>query len=342
MNPFIKWVLLPAFVGLVLITAGAVYEQWAAARDRAQFPPPGELVDVGDVTLHVDCRGTGTPAVVLEAGLGMDSTGWFKVHDDLARLTRTCAYDRAGRGWSSPGSAPISSELVNRRLRALLEAKVRDPVILVGMSAGGVFVRDYYARHPRHVVGMVLVDSSHEDQRHRLPEFPESADRTGQIRLCAWFQPVGVVRLASLLDPFFTNAGMPDDLMAAALANAYQPHFCRALLLESEGFEAMLVAGGVPPALGDLPLVVLSQGKAPEAAPDVGITVEMAIEQQAAWSVLQEELAALSSRGRRVVAPEAGHLIQIDQPEAIVDAIRDLVTSLRAAGQVQQGDRGIR
>lgn len=332
MNAFVKWLLYLVVAGFVVTAVGAVYEQWSSARDRDRFPPPGDLVDVGDVVLHVDCRGQGSPAVVLEAGLGLDSTGWFKVHDDLALVAKTCAYDRAGRGWSSPGSQPITSELVNQRLFALLEATVPEPVILVGMSAGGVFVRDYFRRHPQDVVGMVLVDSSHEDQRHRLPEFPELADRTQLLRLCAWMQPVGLVRLLSSLDTFFTSPDMPAGLQAASLANAYQSHACRTLLLESEGFEAMLAAGGTPPDLGDLPLVVLSQGKEPEAVPDIGMTREMAVEQRLVWNELQEELAALSTRSRRIVAQKAGHLIQIDQPELVVDSIRQLVGELRATG----------
>ncbi|MEJ2089717.1 MAG: hypothetical protein P8Y69_14835, partial [Gammaproteobacteria bacterium] len=99
-----------------------------------------------------------------------------------------------------------------------------------------------------------------------------------------------------------------------------------------EGFEAMLAAGGTPPDLGDLPLVVLSQGKEPEAVPDIGMTREMAVQQRLVWNELQEELAALSTRSRRIVAQQAGHLIQIDQPELVVDSIRQLVGELRTTG----------
>ncbi len=332
MSVLLRWSAYLALAGVALTLAGAGYERWASARDLAAHPPPGALVSVGDVTLHIDCRGAGSPVVLLEAGLGMDSTGWYKVHDELAAITQTCAYDRAGRGWSSPGDARLSSELVNGRLEALLAAAVREPVLLVGMSAGGVFVRDYFARHPREVVGMVLVDSSHEGQRRRLPEFPAGEDLTDLIRLCAWLQPLGIVRLLSSLDGFYADAETPAEQRAIALANAYRSHSCRALLLESEGFEAELVAGGSPPDLGDLPLIVLSQGNEPEADEELGLSEDWVMQQRAAWDVLQEELALLSTRGKRIVARQAGHLIQIDQPQIVIDSISDLVLELRAEG----------
>ncbi len=318
---------------VVVVAVGAIYEWRQASADRERFPPPGQLVDAGDVELHIDCRGVGTPVIILEAGLGMDSTGWYKVHDALSETTRTCAYDRAGRGWSSLGDDPIASDLVVTRLHKMLSATIEDPMVLVGMSAGGIFVREYFRRYPDNIVGMVLIDSSHEEQADRLPEIPDAPDMTPILSLCTWGQPLGIIRAFSMLDAVMPPSDTPAEIRAVYRANAYQTHSCKALLLEISGFRTELQTPRRPPDLGDLPLLVLTQGKEPEAREAIGMTREQAVAQREVWTVLQQELAALSTRGKRMVATAAGHLIQIDQPEIVVDGIAKMITSLRETGK---------
>src|SRR5437588_4166775 len=84
----------------LLAIAGATYERIATARDRSEFPPPGKLVDIGGRRLHINCTGQGSPAVILDAGLGEHSLYWFLVQPEVAKFTRVCSYDRAGLGWS--------------------------------------------------------------------------------------------------------------------------------------------------------------------------------------------------------------------------------------------------
>ena len=105
---------------IALVGAGAIYQAAATARDARRYPPPGQLVDVGGYRLHLYCTGEGGPTVVLEAVSGGLAIDWAWVQPEVARATRVCAYDRAGRGWSDPGPAPRDARQLARELHTLL------------------------------------------------------------------------------------------------------------------------------------------------------------------------------------------------------------------------------
>ena len=150
----------PLASGLALAIAVA----GSADQSRPVGPPPGRLVDIGGRSLHISCVGpaTGRPTVILEAGAGDYSNRWTSVQDVLATRVRSCAYDRAGFGWS--GGTAQSMPQDNADLRALLTAtKVVGPYLLVGHSLGALLVRRYANHYPDGVVGMVLVGPTHEN-----------------------------------------------------------------------------------------------------------------------------------------------------------------------------------
>ncbi|HSE68885.1 MAG TPA: alpha/beta hydrolase, partial [Gemmatimonadales bacterium] len=126
------------------------------------------MVDVGGHRLHLRCTGTasgGTPTVVLDAGAGQFSTAWSAVQEALPDI-RSCAYDRAGWGWSEPGPGPRTITQEVFELQALFEAAgVAGPYVLVGHSYGGLIVRRYAALHSDNVAGIILVDPAHEESR---------------------------------------------------------------------------------------------------------------------------------------------------------------------------------
>ena len=160
--------ILALIIGLAAI--GASYQAIATANDRRHFPAPGQLVDVGGYKLHINCMGQGSPTVILESGLANPSSIWGWVQPEVAHATRVCAYDRAGVGWSDPGPEPRDGQQIARELHTLLgKANVPEPYVLVGHSAGGLYVRVYAAQYPRDVVGMVLVDVEHPDQWTQSP-----------------------------------------------------------------------------------------------------------------------------------------------------------------------------
>src|SRR5215207_2765747 len=147
----------------ILALAGISYEAIAARGDARRYPPPGQLVDVGGYRLHIQCVGTGSRTVVLDAGLGGSSLDWNLVQPALGRTTRVCAYDRAGMGWSDPGPQPRTPRQIADELHTLLtNAGIAGPYVLVGHSLGGKNVRLFALAYPEQVAGMVLVDARSE------------------------------------------------------------------------------------------------------------------------------------------------------------------------------------
>ena len=128
---------------VAMVVVGFFYQSYASYLDAAVHPAPGRLIKVDEIHLHIDCRGQGEVTLVLEAGLGMDSTGWSLIHDPLSKHARVCAYDRAGMGWSEPISRLSLAVDISKRLQRLLdEAGESGPYILVGMSAAASWLEN--------------------------------------------------------------------------------------------------------------------------------------------------------------------------------------------------------
>lgn len=328
-----KILLIGACTLLALAVMGALYQSIRSAQDLAAFPAPGAFYPVEGLNIHLDCRGTGSPTVLFESGLTTGSLSWSLVHNDIAVHTRVCAYDRPGIDWSEPIDRPVHAPEIARRLHALLEAaQLTDEIILVGMSAGGVYVREYYQQFPDNVAAMVLVDSSHEQQSLRLPPGDHGSKGEMVMDICRFAQPLGLVRASGVLDTFIASLlGDADpQFLAAYSASLNRSHSCSAIYWEMLSF-ALEIQDDMPPhTLGDLPLVVLSQGNEPEAIPAMDFSLEDAQAQRVVWNILQEELTALSSQGRRYVAQNSGHMIQAEQPELVTEKIVELVQMLRA------------
>ena len=124
-------------------------------------------IDIGGYSLAVSCRGEGSPTIVLEAGYdasGLDT--WFDLMDPLGAISRVCTYDRAGTGVSDPRpKGTITSTSEADELHRLLEAtSIQGPYVVVGHSYGGFISRLFAARYRDETAGLVLVDSSHEDE----------------------------------------------------------------------------------------------------------------------------------------------------------------------------------
>jgi pimeloyl-ACP methyl ester carboxylesterase len=137
---------------------------WLARRGLSPpYVPLGERVAVGGRQLYLDCRGAGSPTVVLEAGSGSDSATWSAVHADLAAITRTCAYDRPGRGRSDPASRQTLAGATDMLRDVLAVAGEPPPFIAVGHSLGGAYARVFAAGRREAMRGVILVDSFDPD-----------------------------------------------------------------------------------------------------------------------------------------------------------------------------------
>lgn len=329
-----------AAIGLVAIlaiamVAGAIYQSASSASDLKNYPPPGQLYDVGDNKLHLYCTGEGSPTVILEAGAGSPSLAWFLVQEKVAEFTRVCSYDRAGFGWSEPASGPLSTHQVAANLHGLLEAAgVPGPYVLVGHSAGGPYIRAYASQYPAEVLGMVLVDSSHESQNLRFPaKFQDYSERQNfMMKLCQYISPFGVIRLSKLWHTMIPEAITSSGLGAAVMSTMYRTSYCRSSNDEISAISEAFSKPEGPASLGDMPLIVLSAGASFKEMPEaivktVGQNVLDQMEQVS--QELQQELAGLSSQGEQVIAAQSSHYIQWDQPELVIDAIRTVVEQAR-------------
>lgn len=162
------------------------------------YPVPGKMINVDDLRYHLNCMGTGSPTVILEAGLGESSLSWYPVQAEIAKTTQVCAYDRAGLGWSDGANDPMSPEQVARSLHKLLQnAVIESPFILVGHSRGGLFSRSFYHQFPDEVKGMVLVDSVHDNAAAREFVYAkwEYFIQKIQITLALPLSKIGVIRI---------------------------------------------------------------------------------------------------------------------------------------------------
>lgn len=221
------------FVALIFVSAalGAVYQAYATHRDTRALPPPGRMVDIGDHLLHIDCRGEGSPMILLESGAQLWSSGWRHVHNDLARDHRVCAYDRSGLGWSDAGAPPFDATTAVDELHALLEASGEErPFVFVGHSLGGMLARVYHERYPGEIAAAVYIDSG--EPEILIDDF--EARRDDPLRPCGFscrlqigFAYVGVPRLVLQQVDMLDNPAYPQDAVAEFRALAARPEFLR-------------------------------------------------------------------------------------------------------------------
>jgi pimeloyl-ACP methyl ester carboxylesterase len=289
---------------LVLLLAGTLYETSAEAADAQEYPPPGQLVDVGGHRLHINCTGSGSPTVVIEAGLGDWSTGWGYVQPEVAKTTRVCSYDRAGWGWSEPGPLPRDAAQSAKELHTLLQkANISGPYVMVGHSLGGLSVRVFTHDYPAEVAGVVLVDSMFPGQSTYatpsivISSFPLLA-RFGLVRLLV--KPLGLI-----------NYVPPSE--KAYLSLYVRPKSAQALVDEIQAIPDSFTQAGAVNTFGDLPLIVLTAKLNPIPG----------------WQAGQAELPKLSSESQQLFADKSGHTIAIDQPDAAVAAILKMVEQVR-------------
>jgi pimeloyl-ACP methyl ester carboxylesterase len=318
-HPWVRRILLGMLVLLVFAAgAGFLYENISEARDRRFNPMRGKLVDVGGRKMHINCTGQGTPAVILDSGLGDSYVSWRKVQPEIAKFARACSYDRAGLGYSDPGNEPRTSKVIAEQLHALLQAAgISPPYVLVGHSMAGYDVRLYVSLYRNDVVGMVLVDASHPDQENRFPSELKGMEGSWlrEAEFLEYTMPFGIPRLLGFCDE--------NPVVRAADCNF---HTAREGVAELKAFNTSAAQAAATGSLGELPLTVLSHDpdkSSSEFPPDLDRSLNQA------WDKMQDELAHLSTRGTRVIAKNSGHYVQSDRPELVIDALRNVTEQAR-------------
>ena len=300
-------------IGLALV--GAIYESVAEAADAKAYPPPGQLVDVGGHRLHLNCIGTGSPTVVIEAGLGDWSTGWDVVQEGVSKATRVCTYDRAGWGWSEAGPLPRDAAQFAKELHTLLQkANIPGPYVMVGHSLGGFSVRVFAHEYASEVAGVVLIDSMSPRQFTQSQGGAQSQTDTQSqpFSLPAVLARFGIVRL--LARPLGIMPSVPSE-ENAYFSRMVRPQSAQALTNESQGMPAAGAEAAAVKTFGDLPLIVLTAK----------------LNNIPGWQEWQTELLQLSSNSQQLFA-ESGHNIHFEEPQSAIGAILQMVQQVRVAG----------
>ena len=325
---WIKRILLGLLALLILVlVVGMIYEALGRRYAQANYPPRGQIVDVGGRKMHIDCRGTGSPTVILESGLGTGgTTDWTLVHDEIAGFTRTCAYDRAGIMWSDPKDTPQRASAVADDLHALLKgAGIKDRLILVGHSIGGPYTRTYVGKYGDQVarLGKVAGIDVHPKQASTIMHAATALSWTGLTRFM----------IARAERPKLRTAAETKRLGdALAMSAAYGSTSVTGSRSELTGFDDTMADARTVRSFGNRPLIVLTAmaPMKPEQLKGMGLTVEDGARFKQEWKQLHTEQAAFSTRGRQQTVPDATHYIQVDRPEVVIAAVRDVVDTVRA------------
>jgi pimeloyl-ACP methyl ester carboxylesterase len=278
--------------------------------------------------LHIECRGESGPTVILVTGLGGSSLLWHRVQPAIAPVTRVCVYDRAGIGWSDAGAVLRTPAAVAAELHTLLRnASVLGPYVLVGASVGGKYVRLYAEQYPSEVAGLVLVDARHESVDAALTREEQAARLAGAQRngqLYWWLGRLGIMRLFGAHLAAATSPGaalLPPEIGTLLMMQASHPQSIDAMLGESAAMSADDDRLRMARPLGNLPLIMLA--------------ADSSIAQQSDWWAAQAAQAELSRNSLVIVVPHSSHFVSLDQPQAIADAVLQVVEAAHT-GQLLQ------
>ena len=294
-------------VRALLLAAFGLFSLCGSA--AAQTAAPKALVDVDGHKLNVRVSGTvkpGVPTVVFESGLGSPVDAWLSVPADIAAMTRTVAYERAGIGASEPGPEPRSIKQIVAELHALLaKLEVPPPYVLVGHSWGGPIIHSFAATYPKEIAGLVYED-------------PSDFTQTEADILALWEK-------AGAKDGREGLRKMQEQIMAAAPVGV-KAEFREIDRLERGGF-AELRAAGEPP---DVPVVFLVAGKPQPLPPMATFPGDYDRYSQANLEQRLDHFSKLSlraSKGTLVHTSKSGHFIHSTEPDLLVWAIERVLSS---------------
>jgi len=259
------------------------------------------------------------------------------VQPQVAKITRVCAYDRAGFGWSDLSPKPRTAQNIVEELHILLvKSGITGPYILVGHSMGGMLVRLYAHQYPDEVAGMVLVDSVHEEQSLRFPDTVQKAlaqleNKTQQqLGLFKILSATGIIALDPSRVPVQSKLPKSTAETHQALLASNDGYFdaLSAEIAADEESSAQMRAAHIT-SLGEIPLIVISHGQPGLLPASLNLPPEAVQQFETVWRELQIELANLSPNGKLVIAEQSSHYIQLDQPNLVIDAIQLVLETTR-------------
>ena len=312
----------------VLVTlpvAGLIYEAYADGMAGLEFTPPGQLVDIGGRRLHLVCMGEGLPTVFFESSSFSNSMSFARARERIGARTQVCSYDRSGMGWSDPGPGVASTGDLARDLAVLQDrARLHGPHLLVASSIGGLTAELFARQFPERVAGLVHLDASNS----LTLSLRESVAGWVRPAACAsgFLAHFGLIRL---FDPFgLTKEGTDEARRSAAVTYNSRPWV--QLCAMARGLpDTIREFREAPPLRADLPLTVMSASSRDDVVPaGVGFFVDV----QALSTTVRashQEFAKQSTRGKWQLVPESTHLIASSQPDAVADAVLEMLDQVR-------------
>jgi len=313
----LKWLLI--LLVLVFVLA-IIYEQYERYSAKKNFVDNGTYVEVDGHQMYYVKYGEGTPTVIFESGLDFAGhMSWYKVQEEVSKFATTISYDRAGILRSEKSSKPRTCENIAEELHTMLDKiEVEKPYILVAHSLGGLIARCYARKYADTLDGIVFVDASHPEQLERAPESIKAKMKSAGLPanwIISLLYYTGLTRIAinSVL-PEFVN----DDKNIKAIKseiNAYLIESNQGAIKEAKMIEQMTIAAkGV--SFGDIPFTVLS-AKREGKNEDERVLSKF-------FGMLQKESLELSTKSK-LISVDSGHFIQIEKPELVIGAIREMV-----------------
>ena len=307
--------------------------------DDPVYTAPVKLVDIGNgQRLNLYCLGSGSPAVIFDSGRSDSTIAWALVQPAVAKKTTACSYDRAGLGYSDAIRRPSTARNQTEDLHALLQAAhIKPPYVLVGHSLAGMNVRIYADKYRNEVVGMVIVDGSHEDQ---------------SVKNWALGKPGGKAQFDAMLRdmqqcPIQAAKGLVKGtpLYKKCVDDADNPHFSPAIDAALEKYEITVrwqtaslselqnifytsadETRATRKDFGDMPLIVLTHAPHAKAKDE---TEDMANQKTLLWEGFHNQVASMSTRGINIIVPNSNHYIQYDHPQVVIDAVDQAVSIAR-------------
>lgn len=328
-----------SFIAALLAT-GFLYQIIGAHRDRRRFTGQGHWVEIErGQKLYVVEKGSGGPAVLFEAGIAATNLNWHHIQEKVSGFTATASYDRCGLGWSSPCRSLRTPGNISAELHTMLEtAGIKPPYILVGHSFGGLVMRRYAAIYPEEVAGVVLVDPMRCEEWPPLnPEKQRMIERGKKLsRYAIPIARFGLARLAvtsllcrsGRLSGHLAGAGglggrhvlkrvteevskMPRDVWPVIAAHWSRPGYYAGMQRHVEAVPETVNEMQCAEPIRDIPVLVLTPGKS---------------------TPLSEQcLERIGNNVRQVIAAESAHWIHLDEPELVVDSIREMVIAASLA-----------
>lgn len=324
---WIKIIILFIIFLFLLIISGFVFE-WSASKNSASdYPPPGQMVDIGGYRLHVHKQGTGSPVILLESGSGESSLSWRDIPTSLSKSATIISYDRAGYAWSDESPLPRTGDNIVKELHTALDgADIKGPYILVGHSLGGMYSRLFAQKYQNEVSGIVLIDARPENDANRTEPIYEKENPKSNP------------------SPFFsillTESGafrlFPNFLLTGRIEKEDRKDFVH-IVASPKYFRAVAEEGDLATSteneirnqkLGDIPVRVIARGQEQDLT-QFGIDKQANNLIEQSWQLGQREMLKISTNSQLIIAKKSEHMIIHTEPDLVIKVIEDLIKNIK-------------